>query len=164
MWPRRKAVFADCRIARTSLPSTRALAVVGIENGGDHRDQRRLAAAARADQHHQLAAADIEVDAAQRHHPRGTGAERAGDAAQPHRQFVAAGCVTSVRGGHRVSHALNTTAGSSRITLRTLSSAVIVQTSRIITSVISGICQSSRKRKFAPTKVLNTATPPTPSP
>ena len=58
---------------------------VAVENAGDDRQQRRLAAARRADDQRHLAGVDVPVDAAQRLDPLLAAAEMLGQPADPHR-------------------------------------------------------------------------------
>src|SRR5205814_4489806 len=86
------------------------LAGAAVEQPGDDREQRRLAAAARPDQHRQLPHADLEIHAAQGVDSRFARAEPLLDPAADNGIFV---CV-----GH--GQPRKTTAGSSTSTLRML--------------------------------------------
>ena len=78
-----------------------------VENTGDDRDQRRLAATGRPHQHEQFAGLDPQVDAAQRLHCGLAAAVNLGQAATFHGR----------RDGVHHGQALNTAAGSRRKTL-----------------------------------------------
>ena len=65
MFSLRNAVFlrADRRVR--SVPKTRTSPAVGLQNSSDHREQRRFAATARADEERQFAGLDIQIHAPQ---------------------------------------------------------------------------------------------------
>ena len=88
MFSARNRVFARSLIAVTSWPKIVDLALVGVEDAGDDREQRRLAAARRADEQRHLPRVDVPVDPAQGLHPLLARAEVLGHAPDPDRDLV----------------------------------------------------------------------------
>ena len=77
------ASCARSLIARDVVAEDRHLALVGVEDAGDHREQRRLAAARGADDQRHLARVDVQSTPAQRLDALVAGAEVLGQPADP---------------------------------------------------------------------------------
>src|SRR6516165_4624582 len=127
--------FLGVRHQRERLAARLNLAARRAQDRGDDRDQGRLAAAGRPNQHRQLSGGNLEVDAVQ-------------DLDRPvaHREGLRHAAATD--GGYWITHCVQprkTIAGSTTMTLRMLAKLAITMITRMAQAVPAATCHGSSK-------------------